>query len=175
MPALKRLELGHLLPDYTAPLISTDPNQRRIALRSLSQLIVDSANDAAYFMSHLDIPEGVISHFDLSRCCSFNREFQDCFIAFVTKAYENLTVDPRPRGLLSKTRFYLPSIMKFYVTLRRPYIIDTISSDCPFIFEFYYGSTYEVICEGDASNANYFTSLGTSGSQLVNSPTKTDH
>jgi len=140
MPVLQRLELWHSLPDYTAQPISVDSNQRCVALRSLSQLIItDSANEVAYLMSHLDLPEGVISHFALLRCFYFKKEFQDSFIAFAIKAYETLNVNPRPRGLELVIR---PDTIKFKVTFGRPDIVYTFSNDRPFTFEFDYEPPY---------------------------------
>jgi len=57
MPALKKLNLYYSLPSCTAQLIPAGPNPRRVVLRSLSELVIMGlANDAAYFISHLDLP-----------------------------------------------------------------------------------------------------------------------
>ena len=139
MPALQRLELRDSLPDCTAQLISAIPNQRRVALRSLSQLVItDSANDVAYLMSHLDLPEGVTSNFNLFRCFCLNKELQDTFIAFAIKTFENLTVDPRPEGLHLNIR---SDTIIFKVTFGRPCIIPTMP-DSPFVFIFDYKPPY---------------------------------
>jgi len=136
MPALQTLKLWFSLPDCGAQLISAAPNQRRVALRSLSQLVIwDSADGVAYLMSHLDLPEGVISHFKLYGCFDLNSEFQDTLIALVIKTYKNLAVDPRPRGL---KLIIQPYHIIFKATFGRPGIIYTVSNDCPFIFEFDY-------------------------------------
>jgi len=136
MPALRRLVLSYYsIPKYTGERISAVTNPRRVALRSLSQLVITgSANDVPYFMSHLDLPKGVISHFDLSECDDFNEEFRDALIAFVLKIYENLNVDPRPRGLRIVMQGYE---ITFEVIFGRPSTQSMVSSDyCPCIIQF---------------------------------------
>jgi len=140
MPAFQILKLHYSLPKYTRQHISAHTNPRRVALRSLSQLnIGEIANSAAYFMSHLDLPEGVISNIDLSRCSYLYKESQDTLIAFAIKTYRNLTMDPRPRGLELNIELYW---ITFRVTFGHPGIIDTISNDCPFTFKFGYKPPY---------------------------------
>jgi len=65
MPALQTLKIwfSYGTVVHNSSLL---PNQRRVALRSLSQLVIwDLLMVLPILMSHLDLPEGVISHFKL--------------------------------------------------------------------------------------------------------------